>query len=121
MKLFFFAAVIALNLVLAFATRRPLDVVLAEEKYISVLEPIDVDNVCPPGKIGSKFYKPEFHVYFLGKHWVEGPTWDCDNRVCRGAMPYCQDETARTWACFCINPNAKADGDRCVLRCPFYP
>lgn len=56
-----------------------------------------------------------------GMEWKEGPTWDCDNEVCRGMQPMCQNETARVMGCFCENPQQSKDGDQCVSQCPLYP
>lgn len=70
--------------------------------------------VCKPDK-------PVQNVCPTGMEWKEGPTWDCDNQVCRGARPMCEDETARIMGCFCKKANQSKDGDKCVTQCPLYP
>ena len=64
---------------------------------------------------------PEDSFCPVGMTWEEGPTWDCDNAVCRGAMPVCQDEAARVFDCFCTDKSQSKDGSACVEQCPLYP
>lgn len=56
-----------------------------------------------------------------GMEWKEGPTSECDNHVCRGAQPICEDDTVRIMGCFCKKANQSKDGDKCVTQCPLYP
>lgn len=59
--------------------------------------------------------------FFSGQHWVKGPTYGCNNKICRGARPHCEDPNAQEWGCFCVNPNRFQDGSKCVKKCPLYP
>lgn len=65
--------------------------------------------------------RPSPSVCPEGMEWKLGPTWDCDNQVCRGIQPICIDETYKVMGCFCKNQNQSKDGDKCVTHCPLYP
>lgn len=51
-----------------------------------------------------------------------GPTYMCDNQVCRGARPICTEEDATICVagCFCKEGYSR-DGSKCVKECPLYP
>lgn len=57
----------------------------------------------------------------IGQKLAIGPTMECDNMICRGAMPICEDPTVTVLRCFCKNPALIMDGAKCVKTCPLYP
>ncbi|CRK92649.1 CLUMA_CG006205, isoform A [Clunio marinus] len=84
-------------------------------KLVKGLFDIKSFNGIPVEKCEEAMKCPEGQVYRLG------PTWDCDDRICRGYLPYCENPEERVARCFCEDPLESMDGNRCVRICPPYP